>query len=77
MIVTPRADVGRCCAFLGGEWRPKTVNYRKGHGPFEAFIGDWSGDIKSGSIQKARPLPEPEEMPAEFNGIARIRGCAC
>jgi hypothetical protein len=74
----PEETTREICAFLGVEWTPKMLNYRKGdHGPFEAYIGDWSENIKSGEIQKARPLPEPEEVPATLQEITRIWGYPC
>jgi hypothetical protein len=56
----------------------KPLDYRKGdHGPFVSFIGDWSDNIKSKKIQKARPLPDPDDVPVVLRGINRAWGCLC
>lgn len=73
------ADVTqKICAYLGVPWTPGMLEYRKGdHGPFVPFIGDWSENIKSGRIQRARPLPTPEEVPEALRDIARTWGYRC
>jgi hypothetical protein len=56
----------------------KPLDYRKGdHGPFVSFIGDWSDNIKSKKIQKAPPLPDPDDVPVVLRGISRAWGCLC
>ncbi|MBD0843782.1 sulfotransferase family protein [Streptomyces sp. TRM68416] len=63
------------CAFLGVEWTPRMLDYRRvDHGPFVPFIGDWSDTIKSGRVQKARPLPDPADVPPALRDIARTWG---
>jgi hypothetical protein len=60
------------------EWTPKVLNYRNGdHGPYEPFIGEWSDTIKSGKIQKVRPLLEREELPTALHEISHIWGHSC
>jgi hypothetical protein len=74
----PQETTREICSFLGVEWTPKMLNYGKGdHGPFEAFIGDWSDNIKSGKIRQARPLPEPEDVPAALRDITCMWGYPC
>ncbi|MGW0762848.1 sulfotransferase family protein [Streptomyces sp. NPDC002814] len=74
----PEAITREICAYLGVRWTSKMLDYRKGdHGPFVPFIGDWSENIKSGEIQKARPLPEPEDVPAALRDITRAWGYPC
>jgi hypothetical protein len=63
------------CAFLGVTWDPGMLNYGKQeHGPFQAYIGDWSDNIKSGKIQTARELPPPSEVPDELREVTRRWG---
>lgn len=74
----PEQVTREVCAYLGVEWTAKMLDYRKGdHGPFVPFIGDWSDNIKSGKIQKARPLPEPEDVPPALRDITRAWGYGC
>ncbi|MGC9544619.1 sulfotransferase family protein [Streptomyces sp. UG1] len=66
------------CAYLGVQWTPEMLDYRKGdHGPFVPFIGDWSDNIKSAKIQRARPLPKPEDVPPALRDITRAWGYPC
>jgi hypothetical protein len=51
------------CAFLGLEWEPSMLEYgRHDHGRYKSGLGDWSENIKSGEVQKAKsPPPETPE----------------
>ncbi|MGQ4516894.1 sulfotransferase [Streptomyces sp. DW26H14] len=73
------ADVTRkICAFLGVEWDEGMLEYGKQeHGPFQAYIGDWSDTIKSGKIQRARELPGPDEVPDSLREVTRRWGYEC
>lgn len=73
------ADVTqRICAFLGIEWDRGMLNYgRQEHGPFQAYIGDWSDNIKSGRIQQARELPTADEVPDSLKEVTRLWGYEC
>jgi sulfotransferase family protein len=52
------------CAWLGVLWEPQMLDYGNyEHGGFEAFIGDFTAKIRSGTISAARPLPEADEVP--------------
>lgn len=74
----PEEVTRQICAYLGVRWTSKMLDYRKGdHGPFVPFIGDWSENIKSGKIQKARALPEPQDVPAALRDITRAWGYRC
>ncbi|MER7577623.1 sulfotransferase [Streptomyces sp. NPDC126514] len=71
----PQEVTEAICVFLGVEWTPEMLDYQRvDQGPFVPFIGDWSDNIKSGKIQKARALPEPEGVPAALRDIARAWG---
>lgn len=74
----PAGITKEICEFIGVPWTPEMLNYGKqDHGPFQAFIGDWSDNIKSGKIQQARPLPSAEEVPARLREISRAWGYPC
>ncbi|WP_210571792.1 sulfotransferase [Streptomyces sp. GESEQ-4] len=74
----PEAVTREICAYLGVPWAPRMLDYRKGdHGPFVPYIGDWSENIKSGKIQKARALPDAADVPAPLRDITRAWGYPC
>lgn len=74
----PEPVTREICTYLGVPWTPKMLDYRKGdHGPFVPFIGDWSENIKSGKIQKARPLPDAQDVPEGLRDLARAWGYSC
>ncbi|MFC9248101.1 sulfotransferase family protein [Streptomyces sp. NPDC057136] len=74
----PAAVTRSICEFIGVEWNPAMLHYGKqDHGPFQAFIGDWSDTIKSGEIQRARKLPEPDEVPECLRAVTRAWGYKC
>jgi hypothetical protein len=66
------------CSFIGVPWSPDVLHYgEQDHGPFKAFIGDWSDNIKSGKVQKPRALPDPSAVPEQLRDISRTWGYAC
>lgn len=71
LTTDPVGETRRLCAFLGVEWDAAMLDYGQAdHGSFEAGIGDWSDNIRSGTIQVARPLPVPAEVPPQLAGVA-------
>jgi hypothetical protein len=63
------------CDFLGVRWEPGMLDYgSQDHGTFRPGIGDWSPNIKTGTIVAARPLPAPDELPADLLAQARAWG---
>ncbi len=36
--------------------------------------GDWTDRIRSGTVQPARPLPSPDEVPGSLREISRAWG---
>ena len=57
------------CEFLGVEWEPSMLEYGKQeHGRYKSGLGDWSENIKSGEVQKAKP--PPPETPEPLRPIA-------
>lgn len=75
LIGDPVAVTKQVCDFVGVRWRASMLDYgRHNHGSFRGGIGDWSGKIKSGKIQPSRTLPQPDEIPAAIESIARKWG---
>jgi hypothetical protein len=71
----PAAVTKQVCTYLGIRWRASMLDYgANNHGRFRGGIGDWSSKIKSGQVQPARPLPEPDEIPEQITPIARAWG---
>lgn len=63
----PEGQTRRICEFLGIEWDERMVSYGKqDHGEYRKGIGDWKEKIRSGTIQRGRALPTPEEIPEEL-----------
>ena len=57
------------CEFLGIEWEQAMLEYGKQeHGRYKSGLGDWSDNIKSGEVQKAKP--PPPETPEPLRPIA-------
>lgn len=71
----PEGQTRRICEFLEIPWDPGMVTYGKqDHGPYVKGIGDWKDKIKTGTIQRGRPLPKPEEIAEELLDMCRIWG---
>ena len=52
------------------------IEYGRHHAPdtFVSGIGDWSDKIRSGTVQRGRPLPSPEEVPEALREMCRVWG---
>ncbi len=65
----PAAVTRDICSFLGVEWEPSMLEYGEhDHGRYKSGLGDWSENIKSGEVQKAKPAPP--ETPEALRPIA-------
>jgi hypothetical protein len=65
----PEAITKQICDFLGLEWEPSMLEYGEfDHGRYKSGLGDWSENIKSGEVQKAKP--PPPETPEPLRPIA-------
>jgi hypothetical protein len=65
----PAGETKRICEFLGVDWEPGMLEYGKqDHGRYKSGLGDWSENIKSGEVQKAKP--PPPETPEPLRPIA-------
>ena len=71
----PRGQTRRICDFLGVPWEEGMVEYGShDHGQFVAGIGDWTDKIRSGTVQRGRPLPSPDEVPEQLREMCRVWG---
>lgn len=65
----PARETKRICEFLGIDWEPSMLEYGKqDHGRYKSGLGDWSDNIKSGEVQKAKP--PPPETPEPLRAVA-------
>jgi hypothetical protein len=75
LTAEPRTQTRLVCDYLGVPWEPEMHEYgHHDHGEFVPGIGDWRDKIHSGSVQPGRPLPEPDEVPAELREMCRTWG---
>jgi hypothetical protein len=75
LTVDPARETQRICEFLGLEWEPAMLDYRRGqHGRFRAGLGDWSERIRSGEIQPVEHLPSAAEIPPVLVDISKRWG---
>ncbi|MFY1694268.1 MULTISPECIES: sulfotransferase family protein [unclassified Solwaraspora] len=59
LTADPAAATRRICAFLGLEWEPAMLEYgRFDHGTIKAGLGDWTGRIRTGTVQPPREVPD-------------------
>ncbi|MFR9673178.1 sulfotransferase family protein [Streptomyces sp. TR06-5] len=71
----PEQETRRICTFLGVPWEEGMLDYgTDGHGSFSKGLGDWRDKIRTGSVQRGRPLPTIEETPEMLRPIARTWG---
>ena len=60
LLDDPVTTCRQLCEFLGVPPDDSMLEYgRHDHGRFIYGIGDWSDEIRSGQIQRARPVPPP------------------
>ena len=65
----PESVTKEICRFLEIEWEPDMLEYgEKDHGRYKSGLGDWSENIKSGQVQKAKP--PPPETPEPLRAVA-------
>ncbi|WP_113701389.1 sulfotransferase family protein [Nonomuraea lactucae] len=70
LVAAPEAQLRRVCEHLGVDWEPAMINYGdRDHGGYVKGIGDWRDKIRTGTVVEGRPLPSPDEVPAELREI--------
>ncbi|KAB8193283.1 sulfotransferase [Nonomuraea phyllanthi] len=73
LVADPERELRRLCLFLGLEFEPAMLSYgEKDHGAFVKGIGDWRDKIRAGTVVAARPLPSPDQVPAELREICHL-----
>jgi Sulfotransferase family len=72
----PETVTREICTYLGVPWEPEMIDYgaRPGRRRYRRGLGDWSPKIKTGQILPDRPLPAPDEVPAELRDACRLLG---
>ena len=69
----PERVTREICDFLGVAWEPSMLEYgQHEHGRYKSGLGDWSENIKSGEVKKAKP--PPPETPEPLRPIATAWG---
>jgi Sulfotransferase family len=77
LAAEPEGETRRICEFLDVAWEPAMLDYgRFDHGRFRSGLGDWSEKIKSGRVQPASGLPDPEHTPEPLRPFAHAWGYA-
>ncbi|TDD49052.1 sulfotransferase [Nonomuraea terrae] len=72
LTADPEGQLRRLCLFLGLEFETSMLDYGKqDHGAFVKGIGDWRDKIRAGTVVQGRPLPTPDEIPADLHDICR------
>ncbi|SHG22852.1 Sulfotransferase family protein [Jatrophihabitans endophyticus] len=64
------------CDWLGVAWEPEMLAYgeKKHDGRHKRGLGDWSDNIRSGTIKPAPPNPAANDVPAELRDAAHLLG---
>ncbi|MEV4096410.1 sulfotransferase family protein [Streptosporangium saharense] len=65
----PKRETRRLCDFLGVPWETGMLDYGE-QAVLQKGLGDWKDKIRSGSVQRGRDLPEPEEVPEILRPMA-------
>ncbi|WP_329139934.1 sulfotransferase family protein [Streptomyces sp. NBC_00670] len=75
LTADPERATRALCGYLDVPWEPGMLDYgSKDHGTFRPQLGDWSGTLKSGRVQRARPADPEAELPPRLRELARKWG---
>ncbi|GAA4219100.1 hypothetical protein FHR32_004439 [Streptosporangium album] len=70
---SPEDQTRRICDFLNIPWEPGMLSYGE-QAVLRKGLGDWKDKIQSGTVQRGRALPAPEEIPEVLRPICRTWG---
>ena len=75
LVNRPVPVLSDVCAYLDVAWDVNMLDYgRFEHGPFKTGLGDWSEQIRTGSIAPARALPDQRLISSDLCAIAEAWG---
>lgn len=75
LTAEPEKVTREICRYLEVEWEEGMLDYGKqDHGSFRPHIGDWSSNIRSGSIQPARTDVDSSGLPPRLARMAELWG---
>ncbi|WP_314410581.1 sulfotransferase family protein [Streptomyces kroppenstedtii] len=64
LTATPERELRDLCAFLGVAFEPSMLDYgRRDDTQVVKGLGDWRDKIRTGQVQRGRPLPAEDEIP--------------
>ncbi|GAA2692769.1 sulfotransferase family protein [Nonomuraea recticatena] len=63
----PAGKAREICSFLDVPFEPGMLEY--GDAPWVKGLGDWKDKIRTGTVQKGRPLPPIDEVPAPLRTL--------
>ncbi|RSN10716.1 sulfotransferase family protein [Nonomuraea sp. WAC 01424] len=69
----PERVTREICAYLRLDWEPRMLSYGEQR-VLEKGLGDWRDKIRTGTVQAARELPAPEQIPGPLKPISRTWG---
>jgi hypothetical protein len=71
ITTAPEREMRRLCAFLGLDYEPAMLHYgEKSDAELVRGLGDWRDNIRTGTVQPGRPLPEAERIPAPLRAMS-------
>ncbi|WP_407566277.1 sulfotransferase [Streptomyces sp. 184] len=75
LTTDPESVLRSICDFLDLAYEPGMLDYgAREEGELPKGLGDWKEKIRSGRVQEARALPEPEEVPEALREISAAWG---
>ncbi|MEU0851883.1 sulfotransferase [Streptomyces flaveolus] len=70
ITTAPEREMRRLCAFLGLDYEPAMLHYgEKSDAELVRGLGDWRDNIRTGTVQPGRPLPEAGRIPAPLRAM--------